>query len=354
MALAALAHPNHLLTVSSWGGALAPRLLASPIPMGIKYAHFLISGDLCLLLPRQRNATIMQTDIRQEKFAFNKLQKLLRRHVGNAIVDYNMIEEGDVVMACISGGKDSFTMLDILLNLKASAPINFEVIAVNLDQKQPGFPEGILPAYFESIPVPYYVVDKDTYGVVKAKVPEGKSTCGLCSRLRRGTLYAFAERIGATKIALGHHMDDIVETMFLNMFHGGRLKAMPPKLRSDDKRNVVIRPLVYCREADIESYAQLRDYPIIPCNLCGSQKNLQRPAIKAMLREWDKTQPGRVLSTFKSLQNVSLSQLADRNLFNFSDLPIDREGERAVYDYAEAEVSSSNQDEVQFVDVMTL
>ena len=255
-------------------------------------------------------------------------------------------------MACNSGGKDSFTMLDILLNLQASAPIDFDVIAVNLDQKQPGFPTEILPAYFEAIPVPYYIVDKDTYGVVKSKIPEGKSTCGLCSRLRRGTLYAFAEKIGATKIALGHHLDDMVETLFLNMFHGGKLKAMPPKLRSDDERNVVIRPLAYCREADIEKYAAYRDYPIIPCNLCGSQENLQRPAIKAMLQTWDKTQPGRVLNVFKSLQNVVPSQLADRDLFNFTELPIDRAGERAAYDYAEAEVSSSNVDAVQIVNLI--
>ncbi|GKW51103.1 MULTISPECIES: tRNA 2-thiocytidine(32) synthetase TtcA [Pseudoalteromonas] len=295
-----------------------------------------------------------QTDTRKETLEFNKLQKRLRRHVGNAITDYNMIEDGDVVMACISGGKDSFAMLDILLNLQKAAPIKFEVIAVNLDQKQPGFPEHILPDYFETLNIPYYIVDKDTYSVVKEKVPEGKTTCGLCSRLRRGTLYSFAEKIGATKLALGHHMDDIVETMFLNMFHGSRLKAMPPKLRSDDERNVVIRPLSYCREKDLIKYAEHKDFPIIPCNLCGSQENLQRQSIKAMLTEWDKKTPGRVESIFKSLQNVSPSQLADRNLFDFENLPLDREGNRESYDFSEAVVSSTNIDESLFIDVTNI
>ena len=295
-----------------------------------------------------------QTDTRKETLEFNKLQKRLRRNVGNAITDYNMIEDGDVVMACISGGKDSFAMLDILLNLQKAAPIKFEVIAVNLDQKQPGFPEHILPDYFETLNIPYYIVDKDTYSVVKEKVPEGKTTCGLCSRLRRGTLYSFAEKIGATKLALGHHMDDIVETMFLNMFHGSRLKAMPPKLRSDDERNVVIRPLSYCREKDLIKYAEHKDFPIIPCNLCGSQENLQRQSIKAMLTEWDKKTPGRVESIFKSLQNVSPSQLADRNLFDFENLPLDREGNRESYDFSEAVVSSTNIDESLFIDVTNI
>jgi len=295
-----------------------------------------------------------QTDTRKETLEFNKLQKRLRRHVGNAITDYNMIEDSDVVMACISGGKDSFAMLDILLNLQKAAPIKFEVIAVNLDQKQPGFPEHILPDYFETLNIPYYIVDKDTYSVVKEKVPEGKTTCGLCSRLRRGTLYSFAEKIGATKLALGHHMDDIVETMFLNMFHGSRLKAMPPKLRSDDERNVVIRPLSYCREKDLIKYAEHKGFPIIPCNLCGSQENLQRQSIKAMLTEWDKKTPGRVESIFKSLQNVSPSQLADRNLFDFENLPLDREGNRESYDFSEAVVSSTNIDESLFIDVTNI
>jgi tRNA 2-thiocytidine biosynthesis protein TtcA len=279
------------------------------------------------------------------------LQKRLRRNVGNAIIDYNMIEESDVVMACISGGKDSFAMLDLLLGLQKSAPINFEVVAVNLDQKQPGFPDDILPAYFEKMGMPYYIIDKDTYSVVKDKIPEGKTTCGLCSRLRRGTLYSFAEKIGATKIALGHHMDDIVETLFLNLFHGARLKAMPPKLRSDDKRNVVIRPLTYCREKDLIRYAEHREFPIIPCNLCGSQENLQRKSIKGMLTDWDKKTPGRVENIFKSLQHVSPSQLADTQLFDFNNLPLDRDGDRAKYEFNEAEISSSNIDETLFIDV---
>ncbi|EGR1568175.1 tRNA 2-thiocytidine(32) synthetase TtcA [Vibrio parahaemolyticus] len=295
-----------------------------------------------------------QKDTRKETLEFNKLQKRLRRNVGNAITDYNMIEEGDVVMACISGGKDSFAMLDILLNLQKAAPIKFEVVAVNLDQKQPGFPEHILPEYFETLNIPYYIVDKDTYSVVKEKVPEGKTTCGLCSRLRRGTLYSFAEKIGATKLALGHHMDDIVETMFLNMFHGSRLKAMPPKLRSDDGRNVVIRPLTYCREKDLIKYAEHRDFPIIPCNLCGSQENLQRQAIKAMLIDWDKKTPGRVEAIFKSIQNVSPSQLADRELFDFVNLPLDRDGSREEYEFSEAVVSSTNIDESLFIDVTNI
>lgn len=295
-----------------------------------------------------------QKDTRKETLEFNKLQKRLRRNVGSAIADYNMIEENDVVMACISGGKDSFAMLDILLNLQKAAPIKFDVVAVNLDQKQPGFPEHILPDYFKSLDIPYYIVDKDTYSVVKEKVPEGKTTCGLCSRLRRGTLYSFAEKIGATKLALGHHMDDIVETMFLNMFYGSRMKAMPPKLRSDDGRNVVIRPLTYCREKDLIKYAEHREFPIIPCNLCGSQENLQRQAIKAMLVEWDKKTPGRVENIFKSIQNVSPSQLADRKLFDFVNLPLDREGNREEYEFSEATVSSTNIDESMFIDVTNI
>lgn len=295
-----------------------------------------------------------QNDNRKEIHEFNKLQKRLRRNVGNAIIDYNMIEDNDVVMACISGGKDSFAMLDILLRLREAAPIKFDVVAVNLDQKQPGFPEHILPEYFETLNIPYYIVDKDTYSVVKEKIPEGKTTCGLCSRLRRGTLYSFAEKIGATKIALGHHMDDIVETMFLNMFHGARLKAMPPKLRSDDGRNVVIRPLTYCRETDLIKYAEHKEFPIIPCNLCGSQENLQRQSIKAMLIDWDKKTPGRVEKIFKSIQNVSPSQLADRELFDFVNLPLDRSGEREEYEFQEAEISSSNIDESMFIDVTNI
>ncbi|WP_114785670.1 tRNA 2-thiocytidine(32) synthetase TtcA [Vibrio tetraodonis] len=292
-----------------------------------------------------------QVDTRKETLEYNKLQKRLRRNVGNAITDYNMVEDGDVVMACISGGKDSFAMLDILLQLQKSAPIRFEVIAVNLDQKQPGFPEHILPEYFETLDIPYYIVDKDTYSVVKEKIPEGKTTCGLCSRLRRGTLYSFAEKIGATKIALGHHLDDIVETLFLNMFHGARLKAMPPKLRSDDGRNVVIRPLTYCREKDLIKYAEHKEFPIIPCNLCGSQEKLERKAVKSMLIEWDNKTPGRVEKVFKSIQNVSPSQLADREIFDFVNLPLSRNGDREEYEFTEATVSSTNIDESMFIDV---
>lgn len=295
-----------------------------------------------------------QVDVRKETLEFNKLQKRLRRNVGNAIADYSMIEENDVVMACMSGGKDSFAMLDILLGLQKVAPVKFEVIAVNLDQKQPGFPEHILPAYLDNLNIPYYIVDKDTYSVVKEKVPEGKTTCGLCSRLRRGTLYSFAEKIGATKIALGHHMDDIVETLFLNIFHGARMKGMPPKLRSDDGRNVVIRPLSYCREKDLIKYADHKNFPIIPCNLCGSQENLQRQAIKAMLGEWDKKDPGRVESVFKSMQNVSPSQLADRELFDFINLPLERIGEREEYAFTEATISSTNIDKSLYIDVTNL
>lgn len=295
-----------------------------------------------------------QVDVRKETLEINKLQKRLRRNVGTAITDYNMIEDNDVVMVCMSGGKDSFAMLDILLGLQKVAPIKFEIIAVNLDQKQPGFPEHILPAYLDSLNIPYYIVDKDTYSVVKEKIQEGKTTCGLCSRLRRGTLYSFAEKIGATKIALGHHMDDIVETLFLNMFHGAKMKAMPPKLRSDDGRNVVIRPLTYCREKDLIAWAEYKAFPIIPCNLCGSQENLQRQAIKAMLTEWDKKTPGRVDSVFKSIQNISPSQLADKNLFDFEALPLDRTGDRAEYAFTEATVSSTNIDKSLYIDVANL
>ena len=254
----------------------------------------------------------------------NKLQKRLRRQVGQAIVDYNMIEAGDKVMVCLSGGKDSYAMLTILLALQKTAPIDFELVAVNMDQKQPGFPEEVLPNYLDQLGVPYYIVTKDTYSVVKAKIPEGATTCGLCSRLRRGTLYGFAEEIGATKVALGHHKDDIVETLFLNLFHGGRLKAMPPKLLADDKRNIIIRPLAYCREKDLERFAENQQFPIIPCNLCGSQENLQRQNIKHMLNEWDKQYPGRTDTIFSALTRVSASQLADKDLFDFINLTLDR------------------------------
>ncbi len=301
-----------------------------------------------------RERPMNQYDNRKETLEINKLNKRLRRHVGNAITDYNMIEEDDLVMVCISGGKDSFAMLDILRNLQKVAPIKFDIVAVNLDQKQPGFPAHILPDYFKSIDVPYYIIDKDTYSVVKNKIPEGKTTCGLCSRLRRGTLYAFAEKIGATKIALGHHMDDIVETLFLNMFYGAKLKAMPPKLRSDDERNIIIRPLAYCREKELIQFANYKNFPIIPCNLCGSQENLQRQAIKSMLTEWDKKNPGRVENIFKSLQSVSPSQLADKDFFDFEHLPLEREGSRNSYEFNEAVVSSTNIDESLFIEVANI
>ena len=265
------------------------------------------------------------SDPRKAAYNQNKLIKRLRRLTGQAIADYNMIEAGDRVMVCLSGGKDSYTMLDVLLHLQRSAPIDFEIIAVNLDQKQPGFPEHVLPEYLEDLGVPYYILERDTYSVVRSVIPEGKTTCGLCSRLRRGTLYGFAEQIGATKIALGHHRDDIVETLFLNMFFGGKLKAMPPKLLIDDKQNIVIRPLAYCKETDIERYAGQQGFPIIPCNLCGSQENLQRVEIKKMLTEWERDYPGRTETIFKSLKNVSPSQLADGTLFDFETLALQRE-----------------------------
>ena len=261
---------------------------------------------------------------KKKRLEFNKCQKRLRRHVGQAIADYQMIEAGDTVMVCLSGGKDSYTLLSILLNLQKSAPIDFKLIAVNLDQKQPGFPEEILPNYLKNLGVDYHIIEKDTYSVVRSIVPENKTTCSLCSRLRRGLLYGYAEKIGATKIALGHHRDDMIETLFLNMFFGGRLKAMPPKLLSDDKKNMIIRPLAYCKEADIIAYAKVADFPIIPCNLCGSQPNLQRQQIKAMLQGWDKQFPGRLESIARSMANVSPSQLADLDLFDFHSLEIDR------------------------------
>ncbi len=268
---------------------------------------------------------IAPTD-RRGRLEFNKLRKKLRRNTGRAIGDFNMIEPGDRVMVCLSGGKDSYTLLDMLLALKAAAPIEFELIAVNLDQKQPGFPAHVLPDYLESLGVPYHIIERDTYSVVKRVVPEDKTMCGLCSRLRRGTLYGFAEANGIDKIALGHHRDDIIETLFLNMFYNGTLKAMPPWLRSDDGKNVVIRPLAYCSESDIERYAAIRGFPIIPCNLCGSQSNLKRQATKEMLREWQARFPGRIENIFRSIANVKPSQLADRDLYPFSG---DRQGENA-------------------------
>ena len=256
----------------------------------------------------------------KERYDFNKLQKRLRRLTGAAIADFNMIEAGDQVMVCLSGGKDSYTLLDLLLSLRLNAPIAFDIIAVNLDQKQPGFPEDVLPNYLKERGISFHIIEQDTYSIVKRVIPEGKTTCGLCSRLRRGLLYRYAQDNGITKIALGHHRDDIIETFFLNLFYGGSLKAMPPKLLSDNQSHIVIRPLAYCKEADIDAYATVRGFPLIPCNLCGSQKNLQRQAMKEMLKAWDRQHPGRIETIFTALQNVAPSQLADRHLFDFMGL----------------------------------
>ena len=266
---------------------------------------------------------------RKHDYEAAKLAKRLRHQVGQAIADFNMIEEGDRVMVCLSGGKDSYTLLDILLKLQAKAPVRFELVAVHLDQKQPGYDPGILPAYLRALGVPFEILEQDTYSVVKRVIPEGKTMCSLCSRLRRGSLYTHAAERGYTKIALGHHRDDIVETMFLNLFHQATLKAMPPKLRSDDGRNVLIRPLAYCAEDDIAAYAAQQGFPIMPCNLCGSQENLQRKAIKAMLAEWEKKHPGRTETIFRALGNVAPSQLADRTLFDFAGLGANPQAERA-------------------------
>lgn len=269
------------------------------------------------------------TLVHKDELKLKRSRKSLRRDVGRAIGDYNMIEDGDLVMVCLSGGKDSYTLLDILLNLQKHAPIDFKLHAVNLDQKQPGFPGHVLPEYLTAEGVEFTILEQDTYSVVIDKIEAGKTYCGLCSRLRRGILYNHAQKIGATKVALGHHRDDIIETLFINMFYGGRLKAMPPKLLSDDKRNVLIRPLAYCKEKDIFRYAQLRKFPIIPCNLCGSQDNMQRQAIKAMLQTWDKQFPGRIESIFRSIANVSPSQLADTRLFPFQELGVqEKSGKR--------------------------
>ncbi len=262
------------------------------------------------------------SDSRENREELKKLHTRLRRNVGRAIADFNMIEDGDKVMVCLSGGKDSYTLLDVLLHLQKIAPIAFDILAVNLDQKQPDFPEDILPEYLKKIGVNYHIIENDTYSIVKRVIPEGQTTCSLCSRLRRGSLYAYAKEQKVTKIALGHHRDDILETYFLNMFYGGKLKAMPPKLLSDDGGNIVIRPLAYCKESEIEKYAEMKEFPIIPCNLCGSQENLQRQAMKVMLQNWDKQFPGRLESIFSSLQNIAPSQLADTHLFDFSGLAL--------------------------------
>ncbi len=258
--------------------------------------------------------------LKKQQYNTNKLQKRLRRLVGTAIADFNMVEAGDRIMVCLSGGKDSYALLDILRNLQSHAPLEFELIAVNLDQKQPGFPEQVLPEYLTRIDMPFRIVEQDTYSVVKRVIAEGKTTCSLCSRLRRGVLYRVADELGATKIALGHHRDDMLETLFLNMFYGGKLKAMPPKLVSDDGKHIVIRPLAYCKEKDLAAYAAMADFPIIPCNLCGSQPNLQRQVIKEMLQQWDKKFPGRLETMFRSIQNVQLSHLADTSRYDFVNL----------------------------------
>lgn len=259
---------------------------------------------------------------KKQKTEFNKLQKRLRRLTGQAIVDYGMIEAGDKVMVCLSGGKDSYTLLEMLRSLQQSAPIHFDLIAVNLDQKQPGFPPHVLPEYLTSQGVPFHIIEEDTYSVVIDKVEPGKTMCSLCSRLRRGILYRVANELGATKVALGHHREDIIETFFLNLFYAGSLKAMPAKLISDDQKNILIRPLAYCKESDISAFAQHMQFPIIPCNLCGSQDNMQRQVIKEMLKAWDKSHPGRVETIFNALTNVKLSHLLDREQFNFLDLKV--------------------------------
>jgi len=255
-----------------------------------------------------------------QKTQLAKLEKRLRRNVGQAIAEYNMIEDGDKIMVCLSGGKDSYALLQVLMLLKESAPINFELVAVNLDQKQPGFPEDILPNYLSKLNIEYHIIEENTYAIVQDKIPEGKTTCSLCSRLRRAVLYKAAKNIGATKIALGHHRDDMIETLMLNMFYGGKLKAMPAKLVSDNGEHVVIRPLAFCKEPDLIQYAELKKFPIIPCNLCGSQPNLQRQNIKRMLNDWNEQSPGRIESMFTAMRNIVPSHLCDNNLFDFKSI----------------------------------
>jgi tRNA 2-thiocytidine biosynthesis protein TtcA len=282
-------------------------------------------------------------DPRKREHEFARLAKRLRHQVGRAIADFNLIEDGDKVMVCLSGGKDSWTLLDVLLSLQAKAPVRFELVAVNLDQKQPDFPEHVIPDYLKSRGVRYHVLEQDTYSVVKRLIPEGKTLCSLCSRLRRGALYAFAEREGFTKIALGHHRDDILATFFLNLFHQGALKAMPPKLRSDDGKHIVIRPLAYCREDEITQYAQSRGFPIVPCNLCGSQENLQRKQVRRMLDRWEREHPGRSEIMFRALMHVAPSQLADRRLFDFASLGSQGDAKRAdVHGWLSGEAGSGD------------
>jgi tRNA 2-thiocytidine biosynthesis protein TtcA len=265
---------------------------------------------------------ITPRSLKERKGAYesNKLAKRLRRLAGQAIADYDMIHEGDKVMVCLSGGKDSYALLDILLHLKAHAPIAFDIVAVNLDQKQPGFPEQVLPDYLRRLGVPFHIEEQDTYSTVKRVIPEGKTMCSLCSRLRRGVLYRVASELGATKIALGHHRDDILETFLLNLFYGGKLKAMPPKLVSDDGKHIVIRPLAYCEEQDLAAWAEVKQFPIIPCTLCGSQENLKRKEAKVLLREWEKKFPGRVETMLTALQNIVPSHMLDAQLFDFKGI----------------------------------
>ena len=277
------------------------------------------SIDVSVLKINSPEGQISEAQFPEKQLSEKQLFKKLKGSTGEAIIKYNMIEEGDRVMVCLSGGKDSYAMLDILLALQKKAPIHFDLIAVNLDQKQPGFPEDVLPAYLEKLGIEYYIIEQDTYSIVKEKVPEGKTTCGLCSRLRRGILYSFANKNAISKIALGHHQNDIVETFFLNMFFNGQLKTMPPKLRSDDKKNVVIRPLAFCHEDDIRRYAEFRQYPIIPCTLCGSQENMQRKKVKKMLEEWERETPGRTELIMRSLANVVPSHLADNKWYDFTN-----------------------------------
>lgn len=275
-------------------------------------------------------------DEAKQAFEINKLSKRLHRQVGQAIADFNMIEDGDKVMVCVSGGKDSYALLDILLNLQQRAPIRFELVAVNLDQKQPGFPDHVLPEYLKSRGVPFHIENQDTYSIVKRLIPEGKTMCSLCSRLRRGILYRVAGELGATKVALGHHRDDMLQTLFMNMFFGSRMKGMPPKLVSDDGKNIVIRPLAYVAEPDLERWAAHRQFPIIPCTLCGSQENLQRVQTKQMLRDWDKRFPGRIENMFTAMGNIVPSHMMDRNLYPFTTLKTtgvpDAAGDRAFDD----------------------
>jgi tRNA 2-thiocytidine biosynthesis protein TtcA len=298
-------------------------------------------------LSSDTSASLIDSLDQDQRYAFKKLNKRIRHNVGKAIEDYSMIEDGDKIMVCLSGGKDSYAMLDVLMYLQKSAPIHFDIVAVNMDQKQPGFPEHILPAYLDTLGVSFHILEKDTYSIIKEKVPEGKTTCALCSRLRRGSLYGYAESIGANKIALGHHRDDIVETLFLNMFYGAKLKSMPPKLLSDDKKNVVIRPLAYCKETDIAEFARLKEFPIIPCNLCGSQENLQRQNIKKMLSDWEEIQPGRSENIFRSIANIAPSQLADNDLFDFKSLQQEQQkshlGERLpLFNIDSSDVDNAN------------